>query len=456
LDLFEHEQRRVTGNQSSITTAFCVARELFSDALCSGLVEVALEGELGRNATLVLSTSSNVGFATIGPQAAEVNCFVRVSPKVGTNQMLRLAKLAGMLPHWTGGRSLIGTSVEAGILEWTLGALEEEVARLVSRGGIRPTHERVRQELESRVRGRLLTSKWLSNVAKGQPQVLPCEFPSLEVDNTVNRLLLWALHVAAVVARDVVGSQQLYDNLRRLSDSFRGVALIRPSTRQIRNPIISPNLRHYTKALQLARLVIESVSLGATPGHIDSISLSLDMNVVYERAFFNAVKLLRPSATRHKEWPVAFSAAPAGSGASSRTRTTKMVPDVWIPARGAMAPLILDTKWKSVMAGPRAQVDIRRAPALNSADIYQATAYALEALTRGECLPHQCVAALIYPTLADDTDYHRKLTLGAATIHVALCGWNVAQDPIEAADKIIADLERLATLSNLDPRPQGR
>jgi 5-methylcytosine-specific restriction endonuclease McrBC regulatory subunit McrC len=384
---------------------------------------------------------------------------------------MALASLAGMLPQWSSGDAYVAATLEAALLTWTLHAFADSLSRLIATGGLRNSHERVRRELDSRLRGRLLVGPWLRNVARGSPHLLPVEFPSLELDNQSNQTLRWALHVGILVARELPDTADLIDQLRREERHFTGVSLIRPAETALFLKGLPPNHRHYTEALQLARLVIANFHLGGKPGDLKGTAFALDMNQVYERAFFQGLRSIEPSAIRQAPWMVSLVPISPEDQGKGVVRTTRMLPDVLVPPDPVTGrvPVIMDTKWKAVMPNalstdeegdlldPASRALVRVRPT----DLYQATAYALEALQRNLGTAKEsggCLTALIYPTLVDVPDLGREIQIGESRILVRLVGWNVDRSP---SDGIAAIWDRLCTTaegreSSEHPDPRGR
>jgi 5-methylcytosine-specific restriction endonuclease McrBC regulatory subunit McrC len=461
LEFSEHESRTCMLPKQGGDTVFEDILDLLGDVIRSGMLAVEAQRNKGGATLLVVQSSSIVGFATSSSTVGE-RVFVRVHPKVGTGRMLELAVLAEMLPNWKLGGADISPSIEEALLEWTLGAFDEGLRRLLVKGGLRHTHERIRAELQNRVRGRLLPGPWLRNVAKGKPNVLPAEFPSLEFDNPANRLLRWATQVGIAVAQSMPRTKGIAERLRQKDRQFAGVTLAKPRGPMLNTNGLPTNLRHYAESLSLARQVIDSVRLGIRPGEVEAMSIAIDMNDVYERAFFNGLMTHQPEASRHETWKIHYSAAvPVEEG--KHARSTEMIPDVWIQGTQGRLPIVVDTKWKNLLfkRGPVDLGDLLSAEEtktikLRPEDLYQATAYAVEALQRRLADGHPCdgcVAALVYPTTRPIPDYGREVRLGPFRIIIRIVAWNVTAPPLVEIGKIWERLNILATGVPLETQP---
>ncbi|CUI86937.1 5-methylcytosine restriction system specificity protein McrC [Achromobacter dolens] len=440
LDLSEHETIAINLTRGESDQALSDVAEALSAGIAKGLVSVTIRSEATGAAKLVITTNSTVGFASSRPRRAGA-IFVRVRPKVGTRRMLELAALAGILPNWTPGEAFLSETLEDALVEWTLRAYAHALNHLLAVGGLRNSHERIRRQLDGRLRGRLLVGPWLRNVARGAPHYIPAEFPSLERDNTPNRLLRWAIHLGILAARQLRNGKAIAEQLRRIERHFSGVSVAPPRGPLLDLRALPPNHRHYSEALKLARYVVENIHLGGEAGDHQGTAIALDMNHVYERAFFQGLRMIEPNAVRQEAWTVALTSCHSESSGTQVTRETRMIPDVYVSGdvESGRMPVLIDTKWKKVIWQERKINDSE--DLLNPAklslvrvrpeDLYQATAYALEVLQRAQASGHLhegCVTALVYPSLDDVPALGREVKFGGSRIVVRLVGWNVAQD----------------------------
>ena len=279
LDMIEHERRTLILPEGTAGVVLREVVELLAVAINRGLLTVVTTMDAFGTSRLDVASTNIVGFASSFSNAGE-HIFVRIRPKVGTTRMLELAALAGMLPRGRLGGGYVAPTLEKALLEWTIGAFEEALRDLLTQGGLRSCHDRTQGNLKNRVRGRLLAGSWLRNVAKGAPHVIPCEFPSLEFDHHINRVLRWAIHVGITVARSIPDADHIAHRLLQVDRHFAGITVATPQKLLPDPRALPPNLRHYSNALILARLVLESTQLGSDPGAIKSMTIALDMNKV--------------------------------------------------------------------------------------------------------------------------------------------------------------------------------
>jgi len=450
LDLAEHESLTIDLVRGDAESVLSQAAAAFKLALAKGLISITTNITADGITKFIVSASSIVGFAASAPSSAG-GILVRVRPKVGTRRMLELAAVAGMLPNWTPDGAFLSETLEDALLEWTLRAYARSLNRLISMGGLRNSHERIQRELNGRLRGRILVGPWLRNVARGAPHRIPAEFPTLERDHASNRLLRWALHLSVLASRRIPNGHSLTEQLRWAERHFGGVSIVRPRGHGLDLRSLPPNHRHYGEALKLAQYVCQNINFGGEIGNNQGTAVAVDMNAVYERAFFHGLQEIEPTAVRQEAWPVKLTSPGLGYPGLPLTRSTEMIPDVYVSSDGVSGrlPIIIDTKWKKVTLTSPAKLDselllhgaVTTLVKVRPEDLYQATAYALEALQRLQKSGSRCsgcVTALVYPALGDMPPYERELVFGGARILVRLVGWNVAQD-VRSGIKIVWD-----------------
>lgn len=420
LEMREHEERTCSLPGGHVEEISAQLFERLALAIDENLIKVeVLRGRRGGSHVAV-STTSNVGFAS-----SSVGIFVRVLPKVGTEQMLNLALLAEMIPPWSPSGAQVSPVLDQALIEWTLRSFEGALSRLLARGGLRNTHESLRQTLRGRIKGRLLVSPWIRNAVRGAPHLIPCEFPSLEIDNPANRCLLWATHLALSANRRLPNHRPLEAKLRQLQRQLSGVSLVKAPGRHIDVRTLPSSLRHYSEALVAAQMIIDAVNLGSNPGELESMALSIDMNVVYELAFYNGLRQVVASARRHDEWRLTLRSA------SGDARSMLMIPDIWVEGSQSDPAVVIDTKWKAPKKSDGGAELVSASESktirLQTQDIYQVTAYALEALNRLHAKGvTRCVGALVYPTLRDVPPLERSMTISEKEVLVRVVGWNIA------------------------------
>lgn len=398
---------------------------VFEEPSIKALVTASLIVRRDGSVWLTISTSSRVGFASA--ERAGAKLFVRVRPKVPTERLLELAAIAERLPPWNE-EVTIGTDDVSVLIAWMLHSFASSLEKLARVGGFRPTHERVSDTLQGRVRGKLVLPRFAANLARGRPDRLPCEYSALRLDNEANRILRWALHVASALTKELPELAHMELRWRRLERHLEGVSLVRPSTAIVeRGPLLPPNLRHYADCMQLARMLLKGAYLDARAGAAAAACVALDMNDLYETCFWKLIKFCEGSAVRKPTWHLKFNTAESGA----LVKRLSMEPDIFVPETEVSRAVIIDTKWKHSISHVGA--DDFRFPGVErvlvrprTSDIYQASTYALDFLRRGS-LHDSCLTVLAYPCLSDVPDYAHRIQVGGTTIEIRIIGWNVSK-----------------------------
>lgn len=426
--------------------AFVKIAALFTNASAKGLVAVQSRVAVDGKTYLHLRSGSKVGFVALAAEGELI--FVRVRPKIESIRMLDLAQAAGMLPSWHHGDSSVAADATTAVMDWTLQAFCFEAERLLSRGGIRPTHERVRENLRGRLRGKLLIRPYLANVVRGMHQIVPCEFQSLQIDNPQNRLLLRAISTARALCRlrpdgPALSLEAEFAVLERRLEG--GVSTAGGTEALLRAARALPvNMRHYAGAKLLAEIILGKAWMGAEAGPNTAASLVLDMNDLYQRAFANLLSKRVPEVQLQAQWPLRFHRL---DGSRELTYQTAIRPDLWIPPIPTRAPIIIDTKWKDAFntdASGEQPLAFGDRPLVKVAttDMYQVATYALKALSFQSAATGRCVATLVYPSLGPVTDSGFRLEANGIRIDVLLQAWDLSL-PLQDA---VADLwNRLCT-----------
>lgn len=414
------------------------------------LTAARIEVVPGIGPHLYLSTTSFVGFAACGQDNDRI--FVRILPKVGPMQMLALAIAAGRLPKWRADVP-IEPDDSSTLIEWTVRAFISALEKLIRAGGVRSTHERIRATLRSRVRGKLLIPQFVNSLARGRPDHVPCEFSMLQVDNAPNRVLRWTIRVALQLLDILENSAALKVTLRRLEHYF-DVPLAPPNLHTL-SLSLPPNLRHYAPALDLAVALLKGMNVSVNPGAASAPSVSLDMNDLYEDAFFKLSKELRPSLEKKPNW--AFVLRQFGS--NNPVKTLRLQPDIYMRQDSQGCAVVVDTKWKDIFSTKselQLQVwnDDQMLVRPRTSDLYQLLSYGAEVTRRGRSAS-RCLCAIVYPCLGEQSPVFHDLEIGDVRITIVLLGWNLETDIAVSASKIWTkvDVMRAAMMVPAAPIP---
>jgi 5-methylcytosine-specific restriction endonuclease McrBC regulatory subunit McrC len=408
---------------------------LLEPATSRGLVQHSVKYRPDGRAYLELETSSTVGFSSItSPDGRRL--FLRVRPKINTVRMLELASMAGMLPTLVGAPpAWTDRTADEAVLEWTAEAFTSALADLMSKGGLRATHERRRQVLRHRVRGSIHVPSYLRSISRGQLELIPCTFPTLDTDNGPNRLLRWALHLlsSALQARRHEGGRaaSLYSECTGMERRMAAIPLERPGSGRLPGERSLPrNMHHYDNALALARAIVRDVHLDGAAGGQRAVTVALDMNVVFESAFARGAQMRSPAAMAQQSWHFPLTRVDERGGRLDAGRSAEFKPDVVLDGTNDHVPIVLDTKWKDVLEGVSKDSEkeflrVRGRVKLRNSDLFQVTSYGLESMRRTR--RDGVLAVLVYPCLEDLPELGYVLEQGGVTLRVVLAGWNLTR-----------------------------
>jgi 5-methylcytosine-specific restriction endonuclease McrBC regulatory subunit McrC len=84
---------------------------------------------------------------------------------------------------------------------------------------------------------------------------------------------------------------------------------------------LPPNLRHYSTALNLASALLHGMNLSVSHGSAPAPSVAIDMNDLYEEAFYKISKRVRPSIQKAPVWGLVLSQAPPPAGGQNASPT---------------------------------------------------------------------------------------------------------------------------------------
>jgi 5-methylcytosine-specific restriction endonuclease McrBC regulatory subunit McrC len=428
LSLSEHSSRSVELPRYPLASEVHAIVDFLRPAVRADLLKVSLRiGEFGKP-ILAFRTGSTVGFTSC-TDISQASLFVRVQPKIAADKMLDLGMAAGMVPRWRQGNIQLGVSADSIMTEWTLRTFESTLQRFLTRGGLRSTHERVEAELSNKLRGRMNVRRFVRNIAKGRYDRIPSIYSSLQLDNIPNQLLLLTIRTAIKIASTLPSALDLVYKFRAAQRRFASVSSV-PYSSTLRWPKHLPRpLAHYEEVLHLADLVLHQVNLVDVPGYLRSVAVAIDMNLVYQRAFFRGLRSIVPAARETEEWHVPLPFQDNDGDEDEVRHHTKFVPDIYLPPDNERMPVVLDTKWKDTLGGE----ELLRAdsPAVfrpDTADLYQVMAYAMECLRRsgGTAVGvGRCVAVLLYPSIEEVRDFGTTFRMGNGEVKIRILGWNL-------------------------------
>lgn len=190
-----------------------------------------------------------------------------------------------------------------------------------------------------------------------------CDYDDLNYDNIENQTVLYALFLLS----QMVDDRDLRLEMLGLTEILRSEINLRKVTIEEANRIVLTRLNdYYEKILDLSKLIIENIFIeDLTSGEVLSFSFLIDMNTVFEKFIFKAIKEIYPE----------LEVIPQDKlGGLLRPDDITIKPDMLIKeSKNDKILLIADTKYK------------KRTP---NDDYYQIIAYSLA---------HQTKGLLVYP-----------------------------------------------------------
>ena len=341
-------------------------------------IEVTLSPAEGG--AYILKPSSYVGAVNIGDLS------VVVRPKIPIDRVMFLIAYAMDPKTWRQGS--VALERDDGVLEAIALAFARHTQRAIQRGLLQGY--RREEDALNTVRGRIRFGDQIGR-RFGIPLPIEVAFDEFTEDIEENRLLKTAIHR---LGHTFIRSDQIRREVRSLRPAFTTVGL--GSYRRGAAPVVRYTRLndHYRPAVELARLIIENSSLELLHGKVAEASLLIDMNMVFERFLYVALReelKLSASEWRHEE------RLDPRRGVS----TSRSYPDLsWWSRVSDAARFVGDAKYKKLDAS-----------GFRHADIYQMLAYCTAA-----DLPS---GLLVYAAGQEDTPGTYKIKHAGKTIEVA-------------------------------------
>lgn len=302
----------------------------------TGLVEVLAEPEAGR---WRLRSEARIGVA------AGSTWELRVSPRLAVPQLFFLLGYAADPTGWKSQSAGFETAPD--LFEAIANGFSWHALRLLERGLLRGyvwIDERRRD-----LRGRIRFGDQISRSALPIP--VEVSYEDYTADIAENRILKAATMVLLRLPRVPRATRRQLLVLRATLDEV--TLPHRPS--ELEPPPLTRLNEHYRPALRLARLILDSASLGAGSGPVAATAFSFDMNRVFEDFLSVALR----EALRPHGGEVRFQA----TFALDADRRVPLRPDLtWL--RQGVARAVVDAKHKALDS-----------PSAPNADVYQMLAY---------------------------------------------------------------------------------
>ena len=346
--------------------------------------------------TYVLKASSYVGAISLG------NLTIVVRPKIPIDRLMFLVAY-GMDPNdWL--KYPFDLSPDTEVLEAIIPAFLHHMRQAIQRGLLQ--WYRPEEEALHTVRGRIRFADQV-NRRFGIPLPVEVAYDEFTEDIDENRLLKTALYRLAHIPVRLAPARR---DVRALLPAFNTVELgayRRGKTLEVRYTRLN---QHYRPAVELARLIIDNSSLELFHAEVTGASFLLDMNRVFERFLFVALReALKLSEREWRKQRLTLDEADA----------INLYPNLswW---RDGRCCFVGDAKYKRI-----------EPMGFRHADIYQMLAYCTAAQ-----LPS---SLLVYAAGESEPRVHRIRNAGKA-IEIEMASINLQGSP----EEILADVGRLA------------
>ena len=329
-----------------------------------------------------LKPSSYIGAVNIGDLA------VVVRPKIPIDRVMFLIAYAMDPKHWS--NEAINLSRDDDILEAVALAFAHRTRQAIQRGLLQGY--RREEEALNTVRGRIRFGDQIGRRFGAQPPI-EVAFDEFTEDIEKNRLLKTAI---GRLGHTFIRSEAARLQVRRLRPAFTTVGLGSYQRGALPDIRYSRLEEHYRPAVELACLIIENSSLELFHGKVAGVAFLIDMNKVFERFLYVALREELGLPERQWKHEVGLKL--------DEDRRISMKPDLswWPPvsANDGVRPLFVgDAKYKKLQ--PRG---------FEHHDIYQMLAY---------CTAADLPSGLLVYAAGEDKPGAYKIRHAGKTIEVA-------------------------------------
>jgi 5-methylcytosine-specific restriction enzyme subunit McrC len=363
-----------------------------------------------------LTPGSHVGAVNLGTLSLEIR------PKIPIDRVLFLISYAVDPRRWR--EELHAFTPVPSLVEALIPGFVAQVRRAICRG-LLPGY-RSEEEALPAVRGRIRFEEQLRRRFLRVPPV-EVRFDEFTEDIEENRLLKAAL---AKLGRLHLRSERVRSSLRAFDVAFQAVSSVTYDSRRLPAIDYTRLNQHYRPAVELAKLVLRSVSFELHGDKVEASAFLVDMNDVFEA--FVVVGLREALSLSERSWP---RGAVGHWLCLDEADRVKLEPDLswW---EGGRCTFVGDVKYKRVkVAGVR------------HPDLYQLLAYVTATDLRA--------GLLIYAAGEGDPVMHRVVQIAKELHVVALQLAGQPEEILEEVRQVGRHVRRLRA-SEGNRRPHGR
>lgn len=259
--------RRVTLTEYATATGVSLGADELS-SLRRAYPTLRMEPTLGAPGRFDLTPNHRIGVVQLNDLTLEIR------PKTPMSSVVFLVSYAAERVHWAD--VVTEWEDDATLVDLMAAVLSRSVERTTRRGLL--SGYRAQEESLSAMRGRFLIPQQIRRRLGVAPPI-EVEHDLFTSDIVENRILLSAL---CCLRRLPLRSASIRREIVRASRLFGGVELVHYPRHHVPDPAITQLNQHYSPSLQIARLVLQSLSVDVGAGARRGTAFLVDMNAVFE------------------------------------------------------------------------------------------------------------------------------------------------------------------------------
>lgn len=258
--------RHLTLNEYRTSPEVCLSWSE-RDALAKLAPSITITPSVGPDSKYVLTPGSEIGAVLVGDLAIEIQ------PKIPIDRVLFMVSYALDPKRW---RETPFQFAESSLVEAVIPGFMVQVRRAFSRGVLQGY--RIEEAALNTIRGRLRFDDQLRKRFGFFP---PAEvrYDEFTEDIELNRLIKAAIFSLGQMR---IRSDEARRSLRAFDSLLATVSLVHYDRQRLPDIHFNRLNEHYRPAVNLARLILRSMSVELAHGHVCTASFLIDMNYVFE------------------------------------------------------------------------------------------------------------------------------------------------------------------------------